>query len=83
MSKTTFIAGALVGLATGLLIAPKKGEDLRDDISDSAVKWKKKLYKMANKTSNEIADLQEMLEDGVEGLSEDIRFRLLTILNEA
>jgi len=67
----------------GLLLAPKKGEDLREEIADNAKKLKGKLYKIAGNTGNELADLQEMLEDKVDGLSEDMRHRLLTVLAEA
>ena len=83
MKKTSFLTGALIGLAAGLLLAPQKGEDLREEIADNAKKLKGKLSKMAGNASNELADLQEMLEDKVEGLSEDVRHRLLTVLNDA
>lgn len=83
MSTSKFFAGALVGLVAGLLLAPAKGEDLRNDIADSAEKWKKKLSNIAGKTSMELSDLRNILEDEVNGLSDDVRFRLLTILDEA
>ena len=83
MNKTSFLTGAIIGLAAGLLLAPQKGEDLREEIADNAKKLKGKLSKMAGNASNELADLQEMLEDKVEGLSEEVRHRLLTVLNEA
>jgi len=38
MSKTSFITGAFLGLAAGLLLAPQKGEDLREDLTDKAKK---------------------------------------------
>jgi gas vesicle protein len=83
MSTSKFFAGALVGLVAGLLLAPEKGEDLRNDIADSADKWKKKLYRAAGKTGAELDDLRDMLEDEVAGLSDDVRHRLLTILDES
>ncbi len=83
MSKTSFISGALLGVAAGLLLAPQKGEDLREDIADNAKKMKKNLYKMAGKGAAELADLKDILSDEVEGLSESMRHRLLTVLNEA
>ncbi len=83
MSTSKFIAGALVGLVAGLLLAPQKGEDLRNDLADSAEKWKRKFYRIAGKTGAELSDLREMLEDEVSGLNDDVRHRILTILNES
>ncbi len=83
MSTSKFFAGALVGLVAGLLLAPEKGEDLRNDIAASAGKWKRKLYKVAGATGAELDDLRDILEDEVNGLSEDVRQRLLAILDES
>lgn len=83
MSTSNFVAGALVGLLVGLLVAPEKGEDLRDDIMDGAVKWKKKLYKIAGKTNKELDDLRKSLETEIDGLGEDVRRRILGILDES
>ena len=83
MSTSKFFAGALVGLVAGLLLAPEKGEDLRSDIADTAEKWKRKFYRLAGKTGAELEDLRNLLEDEVEGLSDDVRNRILTILDES
>jgi gas vesicle protein len=82
MSTTRFLTGALVGLVTGMLVAPKKGEELREDIADNAGKLKKKIQKVAGKAGTELNDLRTILEDEVSGLSDDVRGRMLTMLNE-
>ena len=83
MKMASFVAGATIGLVAGLLLAPKKGEDLREELADNAKKLKDKLYKMTGQASEDLADLKEILDKKVEGLSDDIRYRLLTVLNEA
>jgi gas vesicle protein len=40
------IGAAAVGAAVGLLMAPEKGSDLRQNIKDSAGKWTDKLNDM-------------------------------------
>ncbi|MDR3679162.1 MAG: YtxH domain-containing protein [Flavipsychrobacter sp.] len=82
MSTSKFFAGALVGLVAGLLIAPEKGEEMREDIAVNAEKWKKKLNKMLGKTGAELDDLKRLLGEEVEGLSDDVRHRILNILDE-
>ena len=82
MSTTKFFAGALVGLVAGLLLAPEKGEDMRDEIVDTAKGWKKKAYKMLGKAGSELEDLKDMLSDEVEGLGDDVRKRILTMLED-
>lgn len=76
------LTGALIGLAIGLLVAPEKGENMRDDIANAADKWKKKLNKMMGRTGMELNDLKKVLEDEVVGLKDDVRKRILTILDE-
>lgn len=80
---TRFLAGALIGLVAGLMLAPKPGEELRNDLSESADKLQKRLKRMARRTAGEVDDLRDLLEDEVTGLADDVRFRLLTILDEA
>jgi len=83
MSTSKFFAGALVGVVAGLLLAPEKGEDLRNDIADTAEKWKKKFERLTGKAAAELDDLRDMLEDEISGLSDDVRYRIITILDEA
>jgi gas vesicle protein len=83
MKTSGFLAGALVGVAAGLLLAPRTGEDLRNEMADTAEKWKNKFAKLTGKTAAELSDLRDMLEYEVTGLSDDVRYRLLTILEES
>lgn len=77
-----FLAGALVGVAIGLLIAPEKGEDMRNDIADSADKLRDKFNKLVGKASTTVDDLKAFLEKNIDGLSDDVKYRILTILDE-
>jgi gas vesicle protein len=76
------MAGAILGLITGLLIAPKKGEELRNDIADTADKWTDKFNKMVGRTGAQLQDLRDILGREIEGLSDDVRHRIMTILDE-
>jgi gas vesicle protein len=83
MNSSKFFAGALVGLVAGLLLAPKKGDELRDEIAGSAREWKKKLSRIGGETKAELSDLRELLADEVNGLSDDVRLRIMTMLEES
>lgn len=83
MSTSRFFAGALIGLVAGLMLAPEKGEDMRKDVADTAQKWKRKLNRLAGKAGPELNDLKNMLSEEVEGLGEDVRHRMLNILEES
>jgi|SRR3954467_2655986 gas vesicle protein len=75
--------GALAGLAIGLLIAPEKGSDLREDIADNATKLKNRLNKLVGRADAGLDDLRDLLEQNIDGLAEDVRHRILTILDDA
>lgn len=81
MSK--FFTGAIVGLIVGLLVAPEKGEDLREEIADTAQKWKDKFNRLAGRAEHNIDDLRALLEMEIDGVSEDVKHRILTILDDA
>jgi len=83
MSTSRFVAGALCGLVVGLLIAPEKGTELREDIADTATKWRDKLNRMMGNAEASLDDLRDLLEKNVDGLTEDVRHRILTILDDA
>ena len=52
MSK--FLAGALVGLVAGLLLAPDKGENTRENLANSAEKWRDKFNELLGRTSAQL-----------------------------
>ena len=78
-----FLTGALLGVVVGLLLAPQKGEELRDDIADAADKWKNKLNRLVGKADANLDDLKSFLDKNIDGLSDDLRHRISTILDEA
>jgi gas vesicle protein len=78
-----FLTGALLGVVVGLLLAPQKGEDLRENIADAADKWKDKLNKLVGKADANLDDLKHFLDKNIDGLNDDIRHRISTILDEA
>jgi len=80
---TKFMTGLLLGVGVGLLLAPEKGEDTRESIAETAEDWKNKWYKLMGKAETKIDDLKGMLEGEISGLSDDVRSRIRTILDEA
>ena len=55
-----FIAGALIGVGAGILLAPKSGKETRSDIKNKAKKIGKKVK------SVDLDDFKEMMLDKVE-----------------
>ena len=80
MSK--FMTGALLGLAVGLLVAPEKGEDTRESLVDNYEKLKDKFLRLTGRAGARIDDLRTLLGKEIEGISEDVRARIGTILDE-
>jgi gas vesicle protein len=77
------MTGALLGLVVGLLVAPAKGADTREQIADTAEKWKHSLDRLIGKAGMELEDLKALFEQEIAGLSADVRHRILTILEES
>ncbi len=78
-----FLTGALLGVVAGLLLAPQKGEDLREEIAESADRIKNKLNRLVGKADANLDDLKGLLDKNIDGLNDDIKHRILTILDEA
>lgn len=83
MSTSKFLAGAMVGLIAGLLLAPDKGKNTRENLATTAAKWRDRLNRLGGRVTTGLDDLRDFLEQDIEGLSEDVRSRILTILDEA
>lgn len=78
---TKFLAGAIVGFVAGVLLAPEKGETTRDNLAFTASRWKQRLNRLAGRRG--IDELRSFLNRNIDGVTEDVRTRMLTILSEA
>jgi gas vesicle protein len=74
------LSAALAGVVVGLLIAPAKGSDTRHKIAESAEMLRKKLRSIRNSADDELNDLQDIFENEVEGLKDDVRQKVLNLI---
>ncbi|HEY0298495.1 MAG TPA: YtxH domain-containing protein [Arachidicoccus sp.] len=77
------ISGIVAGAIVGLVLAPQSGEETRKQIADSAVDLKKKLKKLSGKSIDELNDLQDIFKSEVSGLSDDVRERVLKLIQRS
>jgi gas vesicle protein len=77
-----FMTGLLMGVGLGILLAPEKGSETRESLADTASELKDKFNRMVGRAGARVDDLKSMLENEVDGLSEDVRSRIRTILDE-
>src|ERR1700731_2582258 len=84
MSTQKILVGVLTavpaGVAIGLLLAPAKGEETRQMISDTASNLKKKLRRIRTTAKSEIDDLKEVFENEIDGLQDDVREKILKLI---
>lgn len=80
--KTKYLVFAALGVAAVLLLRSDKAAGLRKDIADNAGKWKDKLGKWADDSSDQLSDLKETLSKQVAGLGETARKKMQAILSE-
>lgn len=73
----------MAGVAIGLLVAPNKGSETRAKIADTANSLKKKLQKLRGTTADELDELKEVFEHEVSGLRDDVRERVLNLINSS
>jgi gas vesicle protein len=71
-----------MGVGLGILLAPEKGSETRESLAESASNLKDKFNRIVGRAGARVDDLKSMLENEVEGLSEDVRSRIRTILDE-
>jgi len=77
------LAGIVAGVAIGVLVAPAEGSETRQRISDTADSLKKKLRKLRGITADELDELQDIFEKETEGMRDDVRTRVLSLINAA
>jgi gas vesicle protein len=83
MNVSGFLSGALIGLVAGILLAPDKGTNTRENLTNTAEKWRDMLNRMIGKADLRVDDLRSYLDQNINGLTEDVKNRILTILEES
>lgn len=76
-------AGLVAGAVLGVLTAPASGKETRENIANSAEDLKKRLRKLRGQAMDELDELQDLFETEVEGLQDDVKERVLTLINKA
>lgn len=89
-SDTTKVVGALVvgaavGAALGVLFAPKKGSETRQDIADNAKKMSKNLRNkfqgQVDDLKNQVAKAEKFIEDNADNLKNRVEDRVASAKN--
>jgi gas vesicle protein len=87
MSTTKFLAGAIAGLTTGLVIglltAPDSGDTTRKKIKSTADDWRQKINDLVGKGGEDLSELKEVFEHEITGLQDDVRERVLKLINKS
>ena len=81
MSLQRIFVATLSGIVIGLLIAPAKGSETRQKISESADNIKDKIRRIKGTTSEELDELHRVFEHEISGLRDDMRFKILKMID--
>ncbi|WP_158559211.1 YtxH domain-containing protein [Deminuibacter soli] len=74
------LSGLVAGVAIGLLVAPASGDETRQKLADTAGNLKRKLRRLRGTAGDELDELKDIFEHEVDGMREDVRSRVLTLL---
>lgn len=77
------LSGLVAGVAIGVLMAPAEGSETRQRIADTADSLKRKLRKLRGITTDELDELKDIFERESDGLRDDVRTRVLTLIKSA
>jgi gas vesicle protein len=77
------LSGLVAGVAIGLLVAPAPGDETRQKIADTADNIKKKLRRLRGSAGDELDELREIFETEVDGIKEDVRERVLKLIESS
>jgi gas vesicle protein len=80
MSLQRLFTATLSGIVIGILIAPAKGTETRRKLNDSVENLKDKFRRMRGTTNSELAELHEIFEHEITGLREDVREKVLKLI---
>ncbi|MFL9485603.1 YtxH domain-containing protein [Chitinophagaceae bacterium LWZ2-11] len=84
MSTQKILIGTLAGLAAGVVVgiltAPAKGAETRQRIADVPSDLKKRFRRFRGQAGAELDELKEIFEGQVDGLKDDVRERVLKLI---
>jgi gas vesicle protein len=81
MRVSNVLAGVLAGIAIGILIAPAKGSETRQKISDKADDLKSRLKHLKDHGGEDLGELKEAFNHEIIGLKDDIREKILRLID--
>lgn len=81
MSLQRIFTATLSGIVIGLLIAPAKGSETRQKLTDSADQIRDKIRRLRGTTNQELDELHEVFEHEIQGLRDDIREKVLRLID--
>ena len=82
-TRTKYVLFGAVGLAAILLLSTDQAKELREAAMQKAKDLRKRLRKLNDGASDAVADFRDMMGSEMEGLSDDARERIETILEKA
>jgi gas vesicle protein len=80
MSAQKLMIATLTGIVVGILIAPAKGSETRQKLSESADNIKNKIRRLRGTTNEELDELHQVFEQEIAGLKDDIREKILRLI---
>jgi DNA anti-recombination protein RmuC len=87
MRTTKFILFGALGVAAVLLLTSERARKIRVDLEDQAKtnadKWKEKLASMGNSANKSLAELRELLDSNLDGITDEAKERIEKILNKS
>lgn len=87
MSTTKFLSGVLAGVAAGVIVgilcAPGSGEDTRRRIRSTAGGLRYRISRLLGRGSDNLAELKHVFENEVTGLKDDVKERVLKLIDES
>ncbi|TAL46602.1 MAG: YtxH domain-containing protein [Chitinophagaceae bacterium] len=86
MGKKSLLAAMAAGIALGMLMAPEKGSDARKKITESLDKLKDRwddIRNLKNISVEDLKELKEIFRQNISGLSDEVRKKILQIIESA
>ncbi len=81
MGLQGLFTATLSGIVIGILIAPARGSETREKLSDAGAQIRTKIRRIRGTTNDELAELQEVFEHEISGLKDDIREKVLRLID--